>query len=147
MTERIERASAADVPAVEGLLASAGLPLDGAAEALSTIGVVARADDGSVAGAAAVEQFGSAGLLRSVVVDPEVRGTGIGHALVTAAEASARDAGIHDLYLVTETAIEWFPRLGYVRVPREVAVPVVGESIEFTMACSVSGVVMRRSLA
>lgn len=142
---RVERAAASDVPAVEALLAAAGLPLDGAAEALR-LGVVGR-DDGAVVAAAALERYGSAGLLRSVVVQPERRGAGAGREIVAAAEALARREGIRDLYLLTETAIDWFPRLGYEIVDRAVAAAAVGESIEFTTVCRDTGVPMHRSLA
>jgi amino-acid N-acetyltransferase len=141
---RIDRATRADVPAVEGLLSAAGLPLDGAAAALSS-GVVAREGD-AVVGAAAVERYGDAGLLRSVVVAPALRGTGLGRAIVAAAEDLARETGVRDLYLLTETAIEWFPRLGYEPVERAVAVAAVGESVEFTTVCRDTGVPMRRRL-
>jgi amino-acid N-acetyltransferase len=141
---RIERATGGDVPAVEQLLAAAGLPLEGAADALG-LGVVAREGQRVVA-AAAVERFGDAGLLRSVVVAEERRGTGLGQAIVGAAEAAARDAGIRDLYLLTETAPDWFPRLGYATVPRAEAAGSVGESIEFTTVCRDTGVPMRKSL-
>jgi amino-acid N-acetyltransferase len=142
---RIERASAADTPAVEALLAAAGLPLEGAAAALAT-GVVAR-DGDEVVGAAAVEPYGAAGLLRSVVVAPDHRGTGLGRELVTAAEGLARELGERELYLLTETAADWFPRLGWEVVDREVARAAVGASIEFTMVCATTGVPMRRVLA
>lgn len=142
---RIDRATASDTPAVEALLAAAGLPLEGAAAALST-GVVAR-DGDAVVGAAAVEPYGDAGLLRSVVVAEPLRGTGLGRELVAAAEALARDRGIRALYLLTETAADWFPRLGYAVVPREEARAAVGDSIEFTMVCATTGVPMRRALA
>jgi amino-acid N-acetyltransferase len=142
---RIERATPADVPAVEALLTSAGLPLDGAAGALAD-GVVAR-DGPVIVAAAALERYGTAGLLRSVVVAPDRRGTGLGHRIVAAAEQLARDEGIGELYLLTETAIDWFPRLGYEVVPRAEAAAVVGESIEFTTVCRDTGVPMRRVLA
>jgi amino-acid N-acetyltransferase len=142
---RIEQATPTDTPAVEALLAAAGLPLEGAAEALS-LGVVAR-DGDTVLGAAAVERYGSSGLLRSVVVADGARGRGLGRDLVLAAERLAREAGIRDLYLLTETAAGWFPRLGYAAVDRETARMEVGASIEFTMACATTGVPMRRTLA
>jgi amino-acid N-acetyltransferase len=141
----IERASPADAPAVEALLATAGLPMEGAAAALG-LGVVAR-DGDRVVGAAAVEPYGDAGLLRSVVVAEPLRGTGLGRELVAAAEALAWDAGIRELYLLTETAADWFPRLGYEVVDRERARAAVGGSIEFAMVCATTGVPMRRGLA
>jgi amino-acid N-acetyltransferase len=141
----IERATPADPPAVEELLAAAGLPLDGAADALS-LGVVARDGDRIVA-AAAIERYGEAGLLRSVVVASDRRGSGLGREIVAAAEKLARDEGIRELYLLTETAIDWFPRLGYEIVPRDQATAVVGASVEFTTVCRDTGVPMRRHLA
>ena len=99
-----------------------------------------------ILGAAAVEPFGQAGLLRSVVVAESRRGTGLGRELVAAAEALAQEEGIRELYLLTETAADWFPRLGYEVVDREEARAAVGESVEFTMVCATTGVPMRRRL-
>ncbi len=142
---RIERAAPADEPAIEALLTGAGLPIDGAAAAFEH-GVVAR-DGGRVVGAAAVELFGSAALLRSVVVATDHRGTGLGREIVAAAEAVARGKGVQELYLLTETAADWFPRLGYEPVDRASAARRVGASIEFTTVCRESGVAFRRDLA
>lgn len=140
----IDRATPDDVPAVEALLVAAGLPLEGAREALVT-GVVGR-EGNAVVGAAAVEPYGEAGLLRSVVVAADRRGTGLGGALVTAVEDLAREMGERELYLLTDTAAGWFPKLGYEIVDRETARAAIGDSIEFTMVCATSGVVMRRRL-
>ncbi len=142
---RIERAEPSDVPRVERLLSAANLPIEGVAEALA-MGVVARDGDHVVA-AAAVERYGDAGLLRSVVVGADRRGIGLGRDIVSAAEVLARDEGIRVLYLLTETAIDWFPLLGYEVVRRSEAVAAVGESIEFTTVCRDTGVPMRRRLA
>jgi amino-acid N-acetyltransferase len=141
---QIERADGTDVTAVESLLAAADLPLDGAAEALA-IGVVAR-DGDALVGAAAVERYGAAGLLRSVVVREDMRGAGVGRAVVEAAEDLARREGVQDLYLLTETAVDWFPRFGYSVVDRAVAALAVGRSIEFTTVCRERGVAMRKGL-
>ena len=141
---RVERAVPSDVPAVEALLAVAGLPLEGVAEAFET-GVVAR-EGAEIVGAAAVEPFGRAGLLRSVVVASSRRGTGLGRELVASAEELALAEGIEELYLLTETAADWFPKLGYALVDREVARAAVGGSVEFTMVCATTGVPMRRRL-
>lgn len=141
---RIARATPGDAPSVEALLAAAGLPLEGAREALAC-GVVARRGE-TVIAAAAVERFGGAGLLRSVVVDASLRGEGVGRAVVLAAEELARSEGVRELYLLTETAADWFPRLGYEVVDRAAAATVVGASIEFTTVCRDTGVPMRKRL-
>jgi amino-acid N-acetyltransferase len=140
----VGRATAGDLPAIETLLSTAGLPLDGAAVAFEA-GVVGRDRDRLVA-AAAVERYDSFGLLRSVVVAADRRGTHLGRTIVAAAEALARELGVNELFLLTETAVDWFPRLGYVPVARDQVPDVVRGSVEFTTACSVTAVAMRRSL-
>jgi amino-acid N-acetyltransferase len=133
-----------DLPAVRSLLSDAGLPLHGVDEAFRH-GLVAQTG-GAIVGAAAIEPYGPDGLLRSVVVAPELRGTGLGHSLVAAAETSARALGIRDLYLLTETAIDWFPRLGYETLPRDGVPAPIAASVEFTVSCPDTGVLMRRRL-
>ena len=140
----VGRATPSDVESVEALLSAASLPLDGAREAFA-LGVVGR-EEGRVVAAAAIERFGQAALLRSVVVDEAARGTGNGRAIVNAAEDLARAEGIGDMYLLTETATDWFPRLGYQVVERQAAATVVGESIEFTTVCRDTGVPMHKRL-
>ena len=140
----IRAAAAADLPGVRALLEDAGLPLDGADLAFEH-GVVAVAGD-TIAGGAAVELYGPDGLLRSVVVSPALRGTGIGRALVAAAEEMAAGLGIRDLYLLTETAADWFPRLGYVVQERASAPVGIAGSWEFRFACVERGILMRRTL-
>ena len=140
----IERATAGDLPAVAALLGSAGLPLDGVAEAFAS-GVVAR-EAGRIVGCAAVELHGQAALIRSVAVVPAERGHGLGSALVAAVEGLARDSGALDAYLLTETAEAWFPRFGYASIPRVDAEPAIGASIEFTAACTETCATFHRSL-
>ena len=140
----IERATAGDLPAVEVLLGSAGLPLDGVADAFRS-GVVAR-DGGRIVGCAAVELYGDAALVRSVAVDAGRRGQGLGRELVASVEALARDAGAREAYLLTETAEGWFPRFGYASISRADAAPAIGASVEFTTACTETCSAFRRSL-
>lgn len=140
----LEPALESDRAAIEGLLLAAGLPLDGLELALP-YAVVARDHDG-VIGCAAVEAYGSVGLLRSVCVAAPVRGSGIGRRLVAAAEALAASRGIVELYLLTETAERWFPRLGYVAATRAELPGALMTSPEFTDACPESAAVLRKHL-
>jgi hypothetical protein len=66
------------------------------------------------------------------VVEPTVRGTGIGATLVDSSELLARDLGINELYLLTETAEAWFARRGYLTIGRDRRARAVRGSIEFT---------------
>ena len=100
-----------------------------------------------VVGAAAVELYDDGALLRSVVVDPTARGQGLGHCLSEAALAIAKDRGRHTAFLLTTTAEQFFPKLGFEPIERDDVPVSVQASIEFHSACPVSAVVMRRRLA
>jgi amino-acid N-acetyltransferase len=150
----IERALDSDRPAIESLLSESGLPLDGLDVALPNA-VVARlaAGDGAagtpvggIVGCAAVEPYGTVGLLRSVAVAPALRGTGLGRRLVAAVEALVAAQGIAELYLLTETAEGWFPRLGYRPTTRDAVPSPLTVSVEFTTACPEGAAVLHKLL-
>lgn len=133
-----------DLPSVLGLLERSGLPTAGIAQHLETT-VVIREGERLVA-CAAIEPYGTAGLLRSVAVDPAQRGRGMGTTLTESAIDLARRRGIRTLYLLTETAEPFFTRLGFTVVPRSAVAAPVRESVEFTSACPASAVAMAREL-
>jgi amino-acid N-acetyltransferase len=134
-----------DVPAIKALLTSNHLPLAGL-ELAAELTLVARAG-GVALGCAAIEPHGSVGLLRSVCVDESERGAGLGRRLVAEAEALAAAAGIGELYLLTETAAAWFPRLGYEAADRAAAPSELSSSPELTGACPDSAVMLRKRLS
>ncbi|MBI2796509.1 MAG: GNAT family N-acetyltransferase [Gemmatimonadetes bacterium] len=134
----------ADRGAAEALLREFKLPLEGVAEHWGDFLVAEQA--GAVVGVIGVERYGDAGLLRSAVTSARARGTGVGRALVEALEARCRAQGVRELVLLTETAMDWFPRFGYERVERASVPAAVKGSVEFTTACPASAVTMRRRL-
>ena len=104
-------------------------------------------DGDALIGAAAIEPYGSVGLLRSRRRPARSdQGTGVGQALVSAVEDRARALDIQELFLLTETAEGWFARLGYSPVDRSSLPPDILASDENTVVCSVSAVAMGRSL-
>ncbi len=142
MAPIIERAHSDDVADVLRLLGQHGLPLDGASE-LGEAMVVAR-DAGRVVGAAALELYAGAALLRSVVVDASVQGQGVGRQLTAAALALASDLGVSTVFLLTTTAAGFFRRFGFEPIPRDGVPASVMASVEFQSACPASAVVMQR---
>jgi amino-acid N-acetyltransferase len=140
----IQLAASNDGPAIEALLTSNGLPLAGL-ELASELTLTARAD-GTLLGCAAIEPHGSVGLLRSVCVAEAERGTGLGRRLVAEAESLAVKVGIDELYLLTETAAAWFPRLGYEATDRGAVPSELAASPEFTGACPDSAVLLGKRL-
>lgn len=140
----IELAAADDAPAIERVLASNHLPLDGLRDCLDQT-LVARAGE-RVVGCAALELYGADVLLRSVAVDEAWRGRGVGVELTEAAFVLARSKGATAAYLLTTTAAEFFPRFGFARIDRAAVPDSVRQSVEFTGACPSSAIAMRATI-
>jgi amino-acid N-acetyltransferase len=141
----IEPARAADVALVKALLSERRLPLDGLDDHLDTL-LVAR-DGASVVGSVALELYDGGALLRSLTVAPGVQGQGVGRLLTDAIVRLARERGIRDLFLLTTTAADYFPRFGFEQVARDEVPESVRGSIEFTSACPASATAMRARLS
>lgn len=141
----IQAAEASDLPAVRRLLETQHLPLDGIDDHVSTMVVAKKGSE--VVGAAAVELYADGALLRSVVVEPMARGQGLGHRLSDAALSIAKNRGTRTAFLLTTTAEQFFPKLGFEQILRDDVPASVQASIEFQSACPASAVVMRKRLA
>jgi amino-acid N-acetyltransferase len=133
-----------DLDAVSALLDECKLPAVGLAAHVSTA-LVAR-DGSRVVASAALEVYPPYALLRSVAVDPRRRGEGIGQRMTSEAIAMARRLGLADVYLLTETAPRFFPKLGFVPIARALVPAEVQQSFEFTSACCDSAQAMRLTL-
>jgi len=145
MTPTIASALTDDLPEVLTLLARSELPGDGLAEHAATL-LVARTG-GRIVGSAALELYGGAALLRSVAVEADQRGTGLGQRLTNAALDLARQRGVRRVYLLTETAADFFPRFGFRTIARDAVDPAVRGSVEFTTLCPASATAMVLELA
>lgn len=141
----IETGDARDLPALRPLLTAADLPPDELEAVLPDGLLVARAG-GRLVGAVALQAAGDDGLLRSLVVDPAWRGRGLGVALVDALETLASDRGLRALYLLTETAGEFFPRHGYVPADRARVPAAVAATAEFSSVCPGSAACLAKPL-
>ena len=141
----IEPARGDDEPAILRLLSIAGLPTDGLLDHLDTA-VVARAG-GRVVGCAALEVYADGALLRSVVVDTNAKGHGIGSLVTTAALNLASALGTPAVYLLTTTAEKFFPRFAFERIGRDQVPAGVQMSVEFRSACPSTAIVMRRAMS
>src|SRR5438270_4810139 len=138
----IRRAMSSDLPAVEGLLAASQLPIDGVRDNFASF--VVADDDGAITGAIGLEKYGSVALLRSAVVSPDHRGSGVGRKLIEQLLERAEEAGVDELYLLTTTAEKYFPRFGFTRTTRAAVPEAVKASAEFRGACPDTAVVMTR---
>jgi amino-acid N-acetyltransferase len=93
-----------------------------------------------------LELYGTDALLRSLVVAPSVRGTGLGSALVTHAEFYARTQGVRAMYLLTKTAERFFSQRGYQRIARGEAISAIESTREFRELCPESSALMAKAL-
>jgi amino-acid N-acetyltransferase len=66
--------------------------------------------------------------------------------LTEAALTVAKHRGSHTAFLLTTTAENFFPKLGFERIPRDEVPASVQASVEFQSACPASAVVMRKRL-
>ncbi|QQQ00824.1 arsenic resistance N-acetyltransferase ArsN2 [Lysobacter enzymogenes] len=129
----IRPATAADHPALRALLAASSLPVEDIA--VDTIDFLVAELDGALLGVVAVQACGDIGLLRSLTVDANGRGRGLGQALVERAEAHARARGLLRLVLLTETAAAFFSRRGYVPAERGDMPAQIQSTAQFRSLC------------
>jgi len=86
---------------------------------------VAEAGDGTLLGCGALHVlWEDLGELRTVAVQPQARGQGVGHAIVDALVAAARELGLRRLFVLTfET--EFFARHGFAKLTAAAVPPEV----------------------
>lgn len=136
----IRQAERHDLAAVLALLAEAELPTAGVAEHFGSFFV---ADEGGrIVASAGIERHGDAALLRSLAVAPDVRGTGLGAAILRRAlhEADGQAGGV---YALTTTAEPYLSRFGFQRVSRSAVPAPLLESRELRDACPTSAAVLK----
>lgn len=131
-----------DQEAISALLRDLELPTQGVAEWLDRFWVAEHQD--RLVGVAGMERYGDSGLLRSVAVAPDWRGSGIGRTLVDRVLEQGLAGGVREVYLLTTTAEHYFPRLGFACVERDGVPAGLQASAEFSGACPASAVVMCR---
>ena len=104
-----------DVAAIEALLTAAHLPARLVAEFIDAFLVAER--DGRVVAAGGLEVYEDAAVLRSVVVNDGLRGSGLGRDIACRLMDNARRAGAADLYLFTIDSWPFWQKLGFIEVP------------------------------
>ena len=134
----------ADAIAIRDLLERSGLPTSDLSTARPEFVVAISA--GQIIGSGALEHFGSAALLRSVAIEPQRRGSGMGRLLIGELERRARAAGVSELILLTLTAADFFRRLGYGAKDRARVPEAVLGSAEFRSLCPATAICMAKTL-
>ncbi|MGZ3943617.1 MAG: arsenic resistance N-acetyltransferase ArsN2 [Mucilaginibacter sp.] len=107
---------------------------------------VAALADNEVIGVAGLEVYGNYGLLRSLAVKPAFRSQGVAGKLLREIESTAVNKGLAALYLLTETAPDYFRQKNYELIGRADVPTEVQQSSEFSYACPQSAIIMKKNL-
>ena len=145
VTRKLRPAVRSDLPAIRTLLGSFKLQTEDLEEAPGLkLWVIKQGR--TLLGVVGFERYGAAALLRSLGVDPEFQGRGLGTELIVALEDAARNDGVEILILLTTTAERFFRSLGYDVVDRTYVPEDVRQSAEFRSLCPVSAICMTKAL-
>lgn len=126
------------------LLAANKLPSDDIGVTLDHFWVALENEQ--VVGAIGLEMYGQYGLLRSMVVSDASRGKGIAAMLVGNLEEQAGKMGIDEIFLLTETAPDYFLKKGYTEMHRDEVPKPVQASTEFSHVCPASARVFSKTV-
>jgi amino-acid N-acetyltransferase len=99
-------------------------------------------DGGELIGSGGLEMYGDSALLRSVAVKESVRGQQLGKKIVDDLVTQARNSKINSIFLLTETAKDFFTKKGFKVVSRDEVPSQVRASSEFTHVCPASAICM-----
>jgi amino-acid N-acetyltransferase len=101
-----------------------------------------NADD-TLVGSGGLEFYEGKALLRSLAVSPELRGQQLGKQIVHDLLQQAREAGMNEVYLLTQTAFFFFQKLGFTEVQRDLVPAEIKASSEFSQMCPSTAQVMK----
>lgn len=139
---RIDKAKKSDFAGIVSLLQETNLPPDGIESHLENFLVVrdpeAVAEPEFLVGSVGLEIYGESALLRSLAVHPDFQGKGIGTRLVNRIIDTVKKKGITRLYLLTDTAEDYFKKKGFVNVTRDQVPEDMKQSVEFATLCTSS---------
>ena len=129
---------------IEALLEKCGLPFEDCNEQLENFfGII---DNNKLAVTGAVQIQGPYALLRSIAVLPEKRGLGLAAAMTQYLLALARSKQVHEIYLLTETAENYFSRFGFFAVDRKSLPGYIRSTRQFDSLCPSDARAMRLDL-
>lgn len=103
-------------------------------------------EDNNLIGLGGIEPYGDNGLLRSIVVISAYRNNGVGNTIYQLLQTYARQLGIRTLYLLTETATDYFSALGFKYISRSNTPISIKNTQQFKNLCPEHATVMYRNI-
>jgi amino-acid N-acetyltransferase len=142
---KIENAHKVHLPGIFRLLEENSLPVQGVEKHLENFLILKEGNE--ILGCGGLEVYGNSALLRSVAVETGHQGHGLGKQITHEILASARTKNVKTIYLLTETAEDFFSRFGFKKISRKEVEPAIQRTTEFTELCPLSAAVMKKTLA
>ena len=122
-----------DLPLLAALLRANHLPDDDCAEQAQHFCALYR--DGELVAAGGLEPAGDYALLRSIVVQAPHRGQGLARRITEHLLQRAGQGGVRAVYLLTESAADYFTGLGFRPVARADVPPDIVRTRQFSALC------------
>lgn len=134
----------ADLPQIQCLLQNSQLPIDDFTIHLTNF--LLCFNDQALVGAISLEIYAEIALLRSLAVSNDYRGIGLGQDLTEKILTSARKKELQHLYLLTNTAVTFFEKFGFVSTARTQAPKAILQTTSFRDLCPASAILMHLRL-
>ncbi len=99
-------------------------------------------DAGNLIASGGLELYGASALLRSIAVSQHHRGKNMGKQIVDDLMQKAKDLNIRSIFLLTETAHDFFSKKGFTDISRGDVPFEVKSSSEFAFVCPISAACM-----
>ena len=133
-----------DLKQIQDLLHSVELPADDCADHLQNFFVFE--EPAGIVAVGGLEVCGTFGLVRSIAVAPSHRSSGLAKQVIRFIEDRALSLNINQIYLLTESATEYFHRQGFTVLERSDIPDPIRQTRQYTELCPASAQVMFRKL-
>ena len=129
----IRQAKKSDLNGIKSLLESVSLPSADIDNHISNFLLLEC--DGNIAGTVGMEMYGETALLRSLAIQKEFQKKGYGRKLCNKLLSDAGIFNVKNVYLLTETAKDFFSREGFQIISREAVPEEIKRTYEYTTLC------------
>ncbi len=141
---QIEKAQPEDLDSIILLMKKQKLVSEEIKEHLENFYVIKYENE--IIGCAGIEHYEDVGLLRSVAIDTRFQGKGLGKKIVSKMLSVAQEKGIVYLYLLTDTAENFFKRFSFKIISRNKVDKRIKQTYEYSTGCEETAIVMIKKL-
>jgi len=134
-----------DIEQIENLLKKYNLPVNDIMEYIDNF--VVSEQGNNIIGVGGYENLGEIALIRSIAVAQEYRGESVGVNIYHLLEKKIIHIGIKEAYLLTETAADYFKKIGFTIIKRTSIPEAVTITKQFKELCPSTAIIMFKELA